>query len=388
MNFRGGGRGVDPSSGSSTFSDNSYHAAERRKAQQRREPARWSYELQDIPARVRRVFNDVNIGYGARLAVACGAVGGAAFALYYVCFVRWQEHRPLAKRSRFAPAVPATLVEKTKLRGSEMMVLRFALPNSYEYCGYEPVSSVQVTSCAVRGMASVTRWYTPISHPEQRGVVEFAIKDRDCGRMAAQLRCLERGDRVYLGRWMKEFPYKKNTYGEVGLICTTSGASIALQLMEVLDKDKSDRTKLSLLYCHHTAKDIPFRDVFEAYSTRNPDRISAKYNVMSLAKQTLADGMHLGENVFLGNIDPTIVEKAIPPPATVDPVSGNVVRPKILICGPQSMLLHLCGRVSMMGNYSYWQGLFYKYCGFLKDMGYIRSQVYKFGVSTNILAYQ
>ncbi|KEG13640.1 putative NADH-cytochrome b5 reductase [Trypanosoma grayi] len=391
MDPRGGGgsrNGGKPSSGASTFADSAYHAAERRKRRQQCETTRWSYELQDIPSRIRRILNDVNIGYVARLTVVCGITCGMSYALYHAFLVRWQEKRPLAKRSRFAPLVPVTLLEKDKLEGSNMMVLRFALPNSYDYCGYEPVSSVRVTSGILRELSPVSRWYTPISHPDQRGIVEFAIKDCDPGRMAARLRRLERGDRVYLGRWMKEFPYRKNTYGELGIVCTTSGASIALQLMNVLDNDKSDNTKVRLLYCHHTAKSIPFRDVFDAYASRNPDRISAKYDVMSLARQTLADGVNLGENFFLGHIDPSIVEKALPPPITIDPKTGNVIRPNILICGPQSMLLPLCGRVSSLGNYSYWQGPFYKYCGFLKDMGYIRSQVYRFGVSTHMLANQ
>ncbi|PBJ74122.1 putative NADH-cytochrome b5 reductase [Trypanosoma cruzi] len=388
MGSRGAEGGGGPSSDSSWFGDGSHREARWQKRQSQRGTPRWSYELQDIPKRVRNILNDVNVGYAARLLLACGVAGGVVSVLYYAFFVRLQESRPLAKRSRFAPLVPVTLIEKDKVNGSSMVVLRFALPNSYDYCGYEPVSSVRVTSGTVRGMGSVSRWYTPISHPEQRGIVEFAIKDRDPGVMSARLRYLERGDRVYLGRWMKEFPYKKNTYGELGLISTTSGASIALQLMKVLDSDKSDRTKLYFLYCHHTAKDIPFRETFDAYARRNPDRISSNYNVFSLAKQTRAQDVRLGENFFLGNIDPTIVEKALPPPAIVDPATGNIVRPKILICGPQSMLLPLCGRVSTIGNYSYWQGPFYKYCGFLRDMGYTRSQVYKFGVSTNILAYQ
>ncbi|ESL07651.1 NADH-cytochrome B5 reductase [Trypanosoma rangeli SC58] len=384
----GGGGGPKPES--FEFGGGSEREAQRQR--QRRQPqhgeARWSYELQDIPKRVRKILYDVNVGYAARLSVACGVAGGVLFTLYYAIFVRSQEHLPLARRSRFAPRVPVTLIEKEELKESRMMVLRFALPNSYDYCGYQPVSSVRVTSGTVRGMGPLSRWYTPISHPEQRAVVEFAIKDHDPGRMSARLRCLERGDRVYLGRWMKEFPYKRNMYGEMGLVCTTSGASIALQLMKVLDSDKGDRTKLRLLYCHHTAKDIPFREVFDAYARRNPDRITASYNVLSLGRQTWAEGVRLGQNFFLGNIDPTIVEKALPPPVIADPATGNLVRPKILVCGPQSMLLPLCGRVSTLGNYSYWQGPFYKYCGFLRDMGYIRSQVYKFGVSNSMLAYQ
>ncbi|SCU70797.1 NADH-cytochrome b5 reductase-like protein [Trypanosoma equiperdum] len=388
MDPSSGNGGGTSSSGFSTFSDSKYHEARRRKRQQLQQPQRWSYTLQDIPGIIRKAFNDVNTGYAARVAAFFGVTTGVSFSLYKFFFVRLQNDRPLAKRSRFTPHVPVTLLDKERIKGTDMFLFRFALPNSYDYCGYEPISSVQVTTGTVRSMTPVTRWFTPTSHPQQRGIIEFAVKERDPGRMAARLRSLQRGEQVYLGRWMREFPYQNNTYGELGLICTTSGASIALQLMNVMDKDKQDNTQLKFLYCHHTAKDIPFRSTFEAYAKRNPGRISVKYDVMSLGRPAADDGLHLGENVFLGHIDPTIVRKTLPPPVVTNGETGEPVRPKILICGPQRMLLPLCGRVNMLGNYTYWQGPFYKYCGFLKDMGYLRNQVYKFGVSTHLTAYQ
>nr|CCC95321.1 unnamed protein product [Trypanosoma congolense IL3000] len=388
MSPRGGGESGSSSHSSSTFSDTAYREAQRRRRLQSHQTPRWSFTLQDLPTTLRKAFSDANIGYATRLTAFVGLAGGLSFAVYQLFFVRWQENRPLAKRSRFAPLVPVTLLEKEREKGSDMLIFRFSLPNSYDYCGYEPVSSVQVTTGTVRSMTPITRWFTPINHPQQRGIVEFAIKERDPGRMAARLRSLERGDRVYLGRWMKEFPYRRNTYGELGLVCTTSGASIALQLMNVLDKDKDDSTKLRFLYCHHTAKDVPFRSTFEGYAQRNPGRISVNYDVMSLAGQTSANGVRVGENFFLGHIDPNIVQRTLPPPVIVNEATGESVRPVLLLCGPQSMLMPLCGRVSTIGNYTYWQGPAYKYCGFLKDMGYVRSQVYKFGVSTHVTAYQ
>lgn len=66
--------------------------------------------------------------------------------------------------------------------------------------------------------------------------------------------------------------------------------------------------------------------------------------------------------------------------------SASTVRPPILVCGPQTMLAHVCGRTSPLGNITYWQGSFYKFGGMMKDMGYTRGQVYKFGVSTSWMA--
>ncbi|KPI84405.1 Nadh-cytochrome b5 reductase-like protein [Leptomonas seymouri] len=406
---------------SSTFSDDEYHQQKRSGQRGRKgdftgssgpfrrndgaaaaaSPSahRWSFVLQDVPHNVYRVLNDVNRGYVARVAALFGLTCGVSYAVYHWILVPTQQRRPLAQRwSWLSPPVPITLLEKSREEGSNMFVYRFALPNSYDYAGYEPVSSVRMMSGHVRELSSLSRWYTPISHPDERGHIEFAIKDCDPGRMSARLRYLEPGDVVYLGRWMREFPYKPNTLKEVGMVCTTSGASVALQLMSVIDKNKSDQTNLSVLYCHHTITDIPFRaSLFKHYEERNTDRIKIAYNVLAGGRRK-GTAAPMEANVFLGNIGPETIAAALPPPIRVIQEGRSegsdaslaahptTYRPQLLICGPQSMLLHLCGRVSSFGNYFYWQGPFYRYSGFLKDMGYTRSQVYRFGVSTHFLA--
>ncbi|KAK7200692.1 NADH-cytochrome b5 reductase-like protein [Novymonas esmeraldas] len=408
------GRRPGPEEPGSTFSDSEYHHQKRsggsthshRGGDERRGPAaaavrpprRWSYAVQDIPAAVQRLLNDVNKGYVMRVAASASLVVGAVYATYALVVKPVQQRRPLARRwSWCSPPVPITLLEKNREEGSDMVVYRFALPNSYDYAGYEPVSSVRMLSGQVRGLTSLSRWYTPISHPSERGHIDFAIKDCDPGRMSARLRYLEPGDVVYLGRWMREYPYRPNTVPELGLVCTTSGASVALQLMNILDKDPTDHTSLHLLYCHHTATNIPFSDTsFRAYEQRNADRIHVSYNVLSGGRRK-GTAAPIAPNVYVGNIDPATIAAALPPPVRVVDGAGasqpqqqqqqhGTYRPQILVCGPQTMMSHLCGRVSAVGNYTYWQGPAYRYSGFLKDMGYTRSQVYKFGVSTHFLA--
>ncbi|EPY28489.1 cytochrome-b5 reductase [Strigomonas culicis] len=356
-------------------------------------PRRWSFMLEDLPALARRALNDVNKGYVARLALATGAGAAGAYGAYLL-LARSQENLPLARRwSLFSRPVPIVLLEKDREEGSDMFIYRFALPHSYDYAGYEPVSSVQVSTTDARGLSGLTRWYTPISHPQARGFISFAIKECDPGRMSSRLRMLEPGDQLYLGRWMKEFSYKEHLARgarDLGLVCTTAGASVALQLMQVIDQDRQDPTRLRVLYCHHTAKGIPFKkDYFDRLQQRNEGRIAVAYDVLSLAKQTAADGFDLGVNTFLGNLDPDAIATAMPPPAVLVPAEGGervARRPYVLVCGPQSMLSYLCGRVSPLGNWTYWQGWPYRYTGMLRDLGYERQQVYKFGVSTHFLA--
>ncbi|CCW60443.1 unnamed protein product [Phytomonas sp. EM1] len=386
------------------FSDSAYHEQKRQQTSSRntknnkshqKTPRRWSYVLQDIPSLFLRTLNDINKGYVARVVTVVGVAMGVSYGVYHAFLIPWQEAKPLARRCYlFCPRVPITLVEKTREEGSQMVVYRFALPHSYDYAGYEPVSSVRMYSGHVKQLSSLARWYTPISHPREHGFIEFAIKDCDPGRMSGRLRYLERGDIVYLGRWMKEFNYQKNKTPEMGLICSTSGASIALQLMNFIDKAPNDRTKLSVLYCHSTPLGIPFKkSYFDPLQARNPDRIAVRYNVLTMGKKC-DPGLVPRENLFLGSLDPSTLQTSLPPPlriVNVREADGQVraletYRPMILVCGPQTMLSYVCGRVSPIFNFTYWQGGYWRYSGFMKDMGYERRQVYKFGTSTHFLA--
>lgn len=379
---------------------------------------RWSFVLQDLPHIVRRAVYDVQYGYVARVGLVAAGALTTIWAVYF-SLARIQKEKPLAQRWWiFSPSVPVTLIERKQVDGSNMYWYRFALPNSYDYAGYEPISSVEIRSGEVGSLSSVKRWYTPISHPEERGIIEFAIKDCDPGRMSARLRNLKVGDQVHLGRWMKEFRYNPNQHQHIGLICTTGGASVALQLLYYLDRQPMYPTCLSLLYCNSSPFDIPFRRLFQEFEKRD-NRFSVKFNVMSMGieaykdpEKILPNGLIPGKNLFTGNLSPNTIQKTMPPPLVPLKWSGagenavdknslrknrgssalakcNTCRPPLLICGPQSMLTFVSGKVSTIGHLTYWQGPFYKYyTGFLGDLGYERKQVYKFGVSKHFMAIQ
>eukprot|EP00796_Vickermania_ingenoplastis_P004873 gene4873-3494_t len=357
---------------------------------------RWSFLLQDAPRMLSRALNSIHYGYAARLGLLLGVGSAAGYAFYKGVLVKSQEHKPLAQRWwLFSPPVPITLIDRQQVEGSNMYYYRFALPHHYDYAGYDPISSVQICSGRVRGLSSVTRWYTPISHPQERGIIEFAIKDCDPGRMSARLRGLAVGEQVHLGRWMREFRYQPHAQREIGVICTTGGASVALQLLNYLDKQPADRTCVSLLYCHSSPVGIPFRREFQDFASRD-NRFTVFFNAFGLGMEAyrnpallVSEGLELGKNLFTGGIQPETVRRTMPPPVRATGDAAAAYRPPLLICGPQSLLTFVCGKVSTFAHTTYYQGPFYKfYTGFLYDMGYDRRQVYKFGVSKHFMAIQ
>lgn len=193
-----------------------------------------------------------------------------------------------------------------------MYIYRFALPHASDYAGYDAVSSVRLHRSSAR--SSLSRWYTPISHPHTRGFIEFAMKDCDPGRMSAHLRALQPGEVMYLGRWMREFRYRANAHRELSVLCSTAAASVALQLMTVMCHNPQDRTRLRLLYCHRSATHIPFRrSYWDEYVTRYPDRVEVRYNALVRRPSVSADAAPASATVYYGMLNHAILQDALSP---------------------------------------------------------------------------
>lgn len=357
-----------------------------------KERRRWSFVMQDLPTNAANFLYDLDKGYIARVSCVVGCISLLGMGSYrWLCYA--QSEKPIAKRW-FSPWIPITLIERTPIPGTKMEVFRFALPNPADYTGYDPISSVVIHSGQVKDFDGIARWFTPISHPNERGIVEFAIKNADPGRMSIRLMYLKPGDKVYMGRWMKEFQYRANQHKELGLICSTGGSSVALQLMNVMSANPADKTRLSVLYCNQSANPIPFLEKFKRLMLQHPDKFRMVFNVKTWGGLPPPTDIE----AVLGLVNTQMITKSMPPPVLTTSSNSDsnsegiarsvtVERPPILICAPTSLVTNIAGRPSPVGNYTYWQGLFYKFGGILKDLGYERSQVYKFGVSTHPLAF-
>lgn len=366
---------------------------------------KFSFFLEAIPSRILPYLNSRSIGFGARI-VAVFAVGSAIVISLNRALRKGQDHIPLAKRWNFVQRwTPVTLIERTRDEGTKMEVFKFALPNPYDYPGYEPISSVLICSPGERRFGGVKRWFTPISHPQQRGIIEFAIKDADPGRMAGRLLRLRPGDQLFLGKWMKEYPYKAGNEEHVGIIASTGCVSVIMQVLNAVVTNPRDKTKVDVLFCNASASSIPLNSRLQEYAAQRPDQIRISYCVQSIPK-TMRDSF----SGYLGNIDEAMVKATLPPPmvpvteatrpqpapeatdatavVAADSASAKqFVKSRLLVCGNQILLQDVCGRSFTFANKWYVQGGRLQWHGLLPDMGYTRDQVYKFGTSTHFLAF-
>merc|ERR1711916_174136 len=129
------------------------------------------------------------LGFAARCALLAGVCGMLTMGMYRVTVLA-MESRPIAKQ--WLPRHrEITFLERIHEGGeSDMFIYRFALPNSYDYLGYDAIASVELL-VDNHWMWPARRWYTPISHPEQRGIVEFAVKHHTPGEFSSHFRDLE-----------------------------------------------------------------------------------------------------------------------------------------------------------------------------------------------------
>ena len=368
---------------------------------------RRTYGIGPMISLVVSSLNANNTGLLARLALAFMMLYGAAAWLSGKMSI-YNERLPLAQRWHFFPGsrkwTQITLIERFKDHEDDSVeIFRFALPNSYDYTGYAPVMSVQLsTHNESSNEPAIRRWFTPISHPEERGVIEFAIKEADPGRFRARIRDMRRGDVLFMGRWMKEFEYRPNEYDEIGMIASTGGVSVALQLLKYIESNSAvDRTKFTLLYCTSKEASIPVRNILEGYVGRNPGQFNVEYNtvhtnakikyntVREIVDPVPAERIHHG---FLGY---ETLSKVLPPPAnpsafyrsgrsqTTTSQDGKKPNNKLLICVPEVMQSPLCGKVMRIGNATYFDTRLFglRWHGLLPEMGYTSNEAYRFGYS-------
>lgn len=297
-------------------------------------------------------------------------LGGISFGSWNG-FHRYQEDLPFAQRhaSAFHP-LPLKLLERTHDTDHSVR-LKFALPNSFDSLG-TTICSVQISAPGTP--ASMNRWYTPLTRMDQRGEIEVLVRLYANGKMSQFLNNLRVGDLVEIRSCLQEYIYTPSKMKDVGMIAAGTGIAPMYQLLLNALNDPKDTTKFSLLYSNNTESRICLRKELDELARRHPDRLQLHYNLTSTNKVTKA---FKGK---FGFIDRVTIEATMPPPGPTT---------QILICGPNALLAHTSGRSlaffrAFRGVYplEYFQGW---YTGALKDLGYPRNLVYKFGSTEELM---
>jgi cytochrome-b5 reductase len=278
------------------------------------------------------------------------------------------------------------LVEKSQ-DAHDTCRLRFALPDGRELLGEDPTLptciSVQYNGTNEAGEPAVlTKSYSPISHPQQKGTFDLLVKSyplRPGGGVGLHLCGLQVGDSILAAVKPKRIMHLDahvlgRGWQSVGLVAGGTGIAPLFQLAKILLETKSDEEcqKIQLLSIHRTAEDILLRQECDELAAKYPDRFQVTYSLT-------------GENVNVDEEGPwvrdrgsvALVQQSLPDPDSED---GECM---VFVCGKDGFVGHWAGPVTrglappgkLNKQGPKVQG---PLLGLLKEAGYESNQVFKY----------
>lgn len=226
-------------------------------------------------------------------------------------------------------------------------IFRFALPSKDHIFGLPCGKHVNI-SAKINGKL-VVRSYTPVSSDDtDTGHVDLIIKvyfpnERfpEGGKMTQYLENMKIGDSIdfrgpgglleyktngilSIQKNKKDSNPKQISTKQIGLIAGGSGITPMLQIIRKVVREKSDETKIFLLFANQTEADILCREELEAAQKECPNQIKIHYTLDRAPKNW---------NYSSGFINEEMLKNHMPAAGL-----GN----QILICGPPPMIKFAC----------------------------------------------
>jgi len=202
------------------------------------------------------------------------------------------------------------------------------------------------------------RPYTPISSPDTKGEMEFLIKAYPNGALTQYMHNeLKPGMEMAIKGPLPKHQWKANEFDHVGMVAGGTGITPMWQVMQAIDSNPADKTKVTLLFANLSDKDILLKEEFDRMAKNKPDQFKIVHVIEKGDKS-------LPKDYLTGRIGHDILAKNLPLPGLAD-------KTKIFVCGPPPMVEVTSGQKVSPKD----QG---PLKGFLADLGYQPEQVYKF----------
>ncbi|EMC91551.1 hypothetical protein BAUCODRAFT_97696 [Baudoinia panamericana UAMH 10762] len=168
---------------------------------------------------------------------------------------------------------------------------------------------------------SVTRSYTPVSNNRDLGRMELVIRIYPDGQLGKYLSALQPGDKVDIRGPKGAMRYRKGMSTHIGMVGGGTGITPLFQIIRAVCEDKTDNTKISLVYANRSEPDIMLRNRLDQFARDVP----SKFQVYYVLDQPPASGWQGG----VGRVNKQILQERMPA------VSDST---KILVCGPPPMV--------------------------------------------------
>ncbi|GAA5938697.1 cytochrome b5 reductase family protein [Sporobolomyces koalae] len=227
------------------------------------------------------------------------------------------------------------------------------------------VASALVVKAAQEGQAlgkngkPVVRPYTPTTAPNTEGKLELLVKHYPGGIMTDHMFNLKTGDELQFKGPIPKFNYKANEFESIALIAGGSGITPMWQILQQINSDPTDKTKVTLVFSNQTEDDILLRKEFEQIAANKPDQFNVVFTLDKPPKQWSGES---------GYLSAAVVKKAL---AKFGTESSKGDKVKVFVCGPPGMMGAVSGAKKSFKEQGPVEGV-------LKELGYNEQQTYKF----------
>ncbi|GAA6014348.1 hypothetical protein JCM11491_005051 [Sporobolomyces phaffii] len=227
------------------------------------------------------------------------------------------------------------------------------------------VASALVVKAAKEGDAvgkngkPVVRPYTPTTAPNTEGKLELLIKHYPGGVMTDHIFNLKQGDELQFKGPIPKFDYQPNQFESIALIAGGSGITPMWQILQAVDANPADKTKVTLIFSNQTEDDILLRKEFEEIQSRKPDQFNVVFTLDKPPK---------GWKGETGYVTAQVVKKSLEKFGTS---SDKGTKVKVFVCGPPPQVKAISGPKKSFKEQGPVEGV-------LKELGYNEEQTYKF----------
>lgn len=287
----------------------------------------------------------------AFIATMAGFFGASAYKSNSVAQA-WGE-KPAFSQEQFQPYKLVQIDEETH----DTKRFRFALASNKTRLDLPVASCITLRYVDAQGK-EVMRPYTPINLVEDEGHFDLVVKCYPKSQMGSHLFSLKVGDSIDVkGPW-HTFDVKPGQYTKIGMIAGGTGLTPMFQILHNVLHAPGNTTMVTLLYSNKTADDILLSKELEALAKEHPGKFATYHCLTTPPKRWTG---------YSGHITQAMMKETMPGPEH----QGDCC---VLVSGPPPFMKTICGPKDYKTSPPKQGPL----DGYLKEMGYTESGVYKF----------
>lgn len=199
------------------------------------------------------------------------------------------------------------------------------------------------------GWFPVLRPYTPVSDPDERGVIQFIVKQYPNGKASSHMHSLAPGQTLSIRGPIPGYGYTaSDTPRDLVFIAGGAGITPIYSLAKGILHDSSDRTRIQLLWGVNETRDIVLKDELEQLQKQHPERLQVTYCVSGSGARPETSSLGDERKYKKGYITKSVLEQAI---SRCDRCAfGDQKGTKVFLCGPPAMETALTARGGVLAQ--------------------------------------